>query len=145
MDARIKKLEAALYRLDPRLGSLLMKKMSSEDAKKELKIGYNDLGWVVIELNNAKDEYPGIPFSMENYLALVDIETKVRGRFFEAMKLIDNFAKQNQYSGILLRAEAQSNLVDQDLLEELYRRAGYSQIDSDLIEGYDDRDVFFVK
>jgi hypothetical protein len=108
-----------------------------------LQLGANDLPWVFI--GPARTEYPGLPWKHQDYLALVEVETKERGRFWEAMRLVEDYARTHDYPGVVLRAEAQSSRVDQDTLEGLYRRAGYRELPSGVVDGYDDEDVFFVK
>ena len=110
-----------------------------------LQLGANDLPWVFIDIGPARTEYPGLPWRHQDYLALVEVETKERGRFWEAMRLVEDYARTHDYPGVVLRAEAQSSRVDQDALEGLYRRAGYRELPSGVVDGYDDEDVFFVK
>jgi hypothetical protein len=110
-----------------------------------LSMGTNDLGWALIDVGPVAEEYPGAPFRFRDHLALVEIETRVRGRFWEAMRLVEDFARSRGYAGVFLRAEAQSAAVDQEALEGLYRRAGYAELPSGSVDDYDDEDVFFVK
>jgi hypothetical protein len=110
-----------------------------------LQLGANDLPWVFIDIGPARTEYPGLPWKYQDHLALVEIETKQRGRFWEAMRLVEDYARKHGYPGVVLRAEAQSSRVDQETLEGLYRRAGYRELPSGVVDGYDDEDVFFVK
>jgi|688.fasta_scaffold166144_2 hypothetical protein len=108
-------------------------------------MGTNDFDWAFIEVGPVAFEYPGAPWRYRDHLALVEIETRVRGRFWEAMRLVEDFARSRGYAGVLLRAEAQSEAVQQAALEKLYRRAGYTELPSGAVDGYDDEDVFFVK
>jgi len=111
----------------------------------ELQLGANDLPWVFIDIGPARTDYPGLPWKYQDHLALVEIETKERGRFWEAMRLVEDYARAHDYPGVILRAEAQSSRVDQDTLEGLYRRAGYTELPSGVVDEYDEEDVFFVK
>lgn len=113
-----------------------------------LKLGVTDLGWVLIDIGLAREEYSGLPSRYKNYLSLMLIETRERGRFWDAMRMIEDYARSNGYSGVVLRAESQSSLIDQDNLEKLYRKAGYREISSDYIDfgDYDeDEAVFYAK
>ena len=58
-----------------------------------LSMGTNDLGWALIDVGPVAEEYPGAPFRFRDHLALVEIETRVRGRFWEAMRLVEDFAR----------------------------------------------------
>jgi hypothetical protein len=117
----------------------------SEPDVGKLQLGANDLPWVFIDIGPARSEYPGLPWEHKGHLALVEIETKERGRFWEAMRLVEDYARTHNYPGVILRAEAQSPRVDQDTLEGLYRRAGYTKLLPGVVDGYDEEDVFFVK
>jgi hypothetical protein len=112
-----------------------------------LRLGPNDLGWCFLDLAPATREYPDVHDKYQGHLVLSQIETFERGRFFEAMRLVEAFARDNGYAGVLLRAESSdARRFSQDALEGLYRRAGYSHLSPDeVMDGYDEEDAFFVK
>jgi hypothetical protein len=111
-----------------------------------LRLGANDLGWVYLDLDLPRAEYPDISPRYEDHLVLCMIDTYERGRFFEAMALVERFAQEERLSGVMLHAVAFSPIrINQEALERLYRRAGYREMSTDEVgEGYDE-DSFFVK
>jgi hypothetical protein len=61
------------------------------------------------------------------------------------MRLVEDFARNQGYAGILLCEQAQSAAGGQEELKGLYRRVGYTKLPSGDMYGYYDEDVFFVK
>ena len=109
-----------------------------------LSMGTNDLGWALIQVSPALDQYPEAPLYFRKYLTF-EIETRVDGRFREAMQLVEAFARNQGYTGILLHEQAQYPAEGQEELKDLYRGIGYTKLSPEEMYSEDDEDVFFVK
>jgi hypothetical protein len=129
------------------IAAALRRRRPSGSRAPGLRLGPNDLGWCFLDLAPAVKEYPYVHDKYQGHLVLSQIETFERGRFFEAMRLVEAFARDNGYAGVLLRAESSdARRFSQDALEALYRRAGYSHLSPDkVMDDYDEEDAFFVK
>ena len=109
-----------------------------------LSMGTNDLGWALIEVSPALEQYPEASLDFKKYLTF-EIETMVDGRFREAMQLVEALARNQGYAGILLHEQAQSAAGGQEELKGLYRRVGYTKLPPEQTYSEDDEDVFFFK
>jgi len=118
-----------------------------KESKRSLRLGLNTFSYGSIDITEIKREYPKLKWELENYLVLSMIETYEKGHFVSLMSMVEEFAKDNGYNGILLRAETQNiNQRTQEDLIRLYERSGYSRYYPKIdMESYSDDDVFMRK
>jgi len=109
----------------------------------KLRLTHNDFSFGRVDIGDASKEYSAL--GLGKYLAISDIETYESGRgyFRRLLNMVEEFAKENGYEGIVLRAETQDkSRTSQEQLEKIYKKFGYSYFST---EAYDDTDVFMIK
>ena len=108
----------------------------------KLRLTHNDFSFGRVDIEKASKEYSDL--GLDNYLAISDLETYESGRgyFGRLLNMVEEYAKENGYAGIVLRAETQDmSRASQENLEEMYKKFGYRYLSTDP----DDTDVFMIK